>query len=68
MTTQVKQDLQHLDRFRGWQLWHSTASTLSAPPPLPNTQGLTLSLTWPESLSRRFRRYSNRHWLLPSDS
>lgn len=32
------------------------------------TQGLTLSFTWPELLSRRFRRYSSRHWLLPSDS
>lgn len=32
------------------------------------THRLTLSFTRPEPLCRRFRRYSNRHWLLPRDS
>lgn len=66
MTTQVKQDLQHLknQQIHGAGTWWQELR----PHLLPATQGLTLSFTWPELLSKRFRRYSSRHWLLPSDS
>lgn len=80
MTTQVKQDLQHLESGQipgaghcgtGHSIELSSLALAGqglSPGLLPATQGLTLSFTWPELLSRRFRRYSSRHWLLPRDS
>lgn len=84
MTTQVKQDLQHLESGQIPGAGHCGTGHLIglrpvlrslalagqglSPGLLPATQGLTLSFTWPELLSRRFRRYSSRHWLLPRDS